>query len=101
MVVRVQGDGTPPAWIRIDLCLEGPYLTHLLPWSMDLVLRHEMPAELEVHLQRVGQCLWQHQPGSRERRRIALADLKAKAEDQGSTFFELSHETLIRQDRSR
>jgi hypothetical protein len=22
------------------------------------VLRHEMPPELEAHLQRVGQCLW-------------------------------------------
>lgn len=55
----------------IDLCLEGPDLTHLqrlrlmaavddllLPWQVDLVLRHEMPPELEDHLQRVGQCLW-------------------------------------------
>lgn len=55
----------------IDLCLEGPQLTHLqrlrlmaavddllLPWQVDLVLRHEMPPELEDHLQRVGQCLW-------------------------------------------
>jgi hypothetical protein len=30
----------------------------LLPWQVDLVLRHELPAELEDHLQRVGQCLW-------------------------------------------
>jgi len=55
----------------IDLCLEGPRLTHLqrlrlmaavddllLPWQVDLVLRHEMPPELEAHVQRVGQCLW-------------------------------------------
>ncbi len=55
----------------IDLCLEGPEITHLqrlrlmatvddllLPWQVDLVLRHEMPPELEAHLQRVGQCLW-------------------------------------------
>jgi predicted nucleotidyltransferase len=55
----------------IDLCLEGPRLTHLqhlrlmaavddllLPWQVDLVLRHELPPELEAHLQRVGQCLW-------------------------------------------
>lgn len=55
----------------IDLCLEGPRLTHLqrlrlmaavddllLPWQVDLVLRHEMPPELEAHLQRVGECLW-------------------------------------------
>jgi len=55
----------------VDLCLEGPELTHLqrlrlmaavddllLPWQVDLVLRHELPPELEAHLQRVGQCLW-------------------------------------------
>ena len=24
----------------------------------DLVLRHELPAELEEHVQRVGRCLW-------------------------------------------
>jgi len=55
----------------IDLCLEGPQLSHLqrlrlmaavddllLPWQVDLVLRHELPPELEAHLQRVGQCLW-------------------------------------------
>ena len=32
-----------------DLCL---------PWQVDLVLRHELPAELETHVQRVGRCLW-------------------------------------------
>jgi predicted nucleotidyltransferase len=55
----------------IDLCLDGAELTHqdrvdlmvaiddlLLPWSVDLVLRHEMPSDLEAHLQRVGICLW-------------------------------------------
>jgi predicted nucleotidyltransferase len=55
----------------IDLCLEGPQLSHLqrlrlmaavddllLPWQVDLVLRHELPPELEAHLQCVGQCLW-------------------------------------------
>lgn len=54
----------------LDLCLEGEQLTHrdrlqlmaaiddlLLPWSVDLVLRHEIPPELEAHLQRVGRCL--------------------------------------------
>jgi hypothetical protein len=25
---------------------------------VDLVLRHELPAELEAHVQRVGRCLW-------------------------------------------
>jgi predicted nucleotidyltransferase len=55
----------------IDLCLEGPLLRHLdrlrllaaveellLPWQVDLVLRHELPADLDAHLQRVGRCLW-------------------------------------------
>jgi predicted nucleotidyltransferase len=55
----------------IDLCLEGQQLCHtdhlmlmaavdnlLLPWRVDLVLRHHLPAELESHVQRVGRCLW-------------------------------------------
>lgn len=55
----------------IDLCLEGPALSHgdrlrlmaavdalLLPWRVDLVLRQELPAELEAHVQRVGRCIW-------------------------------------------
>ena len=55
----------------IDLCLEAPELSHpqrlrlmaavddlLLPWQVDLMLRHEVPPELEAHLQRVAQCLW-------------------------------------------
>jgi predicted nucleotidyltransferase len=55
----------------IDICLEGPRLSHadrlrlmvavddlLLPWKVDLVPRHELPADLEAHVQRVGRCLW-------------------------------------------
>ena len=55
----------------IDLCLEGTGLNHqgrlrlmaevdelLMPWAVDLVLRHELPAELEAHVQRVGRCIW-------------------------------------------
>ncbi|MFN5116741.1 MAG: nucleotidyltransferase family protein [Cyanobacteriota bacterium] len=55
----------------IDLCLDGPGLSHrdrlrlmaaleelLLPWQVDLVLRQELPADLQAHLQRVGRCLW-------------------------------------------
>lgn len=55
----------------IDLCLEGPTLSHsdrlalmaavddlLLPWRVDLVLRHELPADLEAHVQRVGRRIW-------------------------------------------
>jgi predicted nucleotidyltransferase len=59
----------------IDLCLEGHQLSHqerlrlmaaiddlLLPWKVDLVLRHELPPELMAHLERVGRCIWL-QPG--------------------------------------
>jgi predicted nucleotidyltransferase len=55
----------------IDLCLEGQLFSHqdrlrlmvaiddlLLPWKVDLVLRHEMPPELLAHLDRVGLCIW-------------------------------------------
>jgi uncharacterized protein len=55
----------------IDLCLEAPLLSHsdrlrlmaavddlLLPWRVDVALRHELPADLEAHVQRVGQCIW-------------------------------------------
>lgn len=56
----------------IDLSLEGHSLTHadllqlldavdelLLAWKVDLSLRHQLPAELEAHLQRVGRPLIQ------------------------------------------
>ena len=55
----------------IDLCLEGTELSHgdrlqlmaavddlLLPWRVDLVLRHERPEALEAHVQRVGRRIW-------------------------------------------
>ena len=55
----------------LDLCLEAPQLSHsdrlrllnavddlCLPWQVDLVLRHELPPELEAHVQRVGRCVW-------------------------------------------
>jgi len=55
----------------IVLCLVGSALSHsdrlrlmaavddlLLPWRVDLVLRQELPAELEAHVQRVGRCIW-------------------------------------------
>ncbi|MCP9942293.1 nucleotidyltransferase domain-containing protein [Cyanobium sp. ATX 6E8] len=55
----------------IDLCLDAPQLSHggrlrlmadvddlLLPWRVDLALQHELPADLEAHVQRVGRCLW-------------------------------------------
>jgi len=60
----------------IDLCLEGQQISHrdllrllaaiedlLLPWKVDLVLRHELPPELLAHLDRVGRCIWR-QPGT-------------------------------------
>ncbi|WP_198960034.1 nucleotidyltransferase domain-containing protein [Synechococcus sp. BO 8801] len=55
----------------IDLCLEGPELSHrdrlrlmaaidelLLPWQVDMALRREISQDLEAHLQRVGRCIW-------------------------------------------
>jgi len=61
----------------IDLCLEGHQLSHqdrlrlmasiddlVLPWKVDLVLRHELPPELSAHLDRVSRRIWLH-PGAR------------------------------------
>jgi predicted nucleotidyltransferase len=58
----------------IDLCLEAPQLGHvdrlrlmaavddlLLPWPVDLLLRHEIPEDLGAHIHRVGRCLWRRQ----------------------------------------
>ena len=55
----------------LDLCLEAPRLGHsdrlrlmnavedlFMPWRVDLVLRHELPADLNAHVQRVSRCLW-------------------------------------------
>ena len=55
----------------IDLCLEAPGLTHahrlqlltalddlLLPCRVDLVVQHQLDADVEHHVQRVGQCIW-------------------------------------------
>ena len=55
----------------IDLCVDAARLTHLerlrlmaaiddllLPWTVDLALRHELPPDLLSHVQRVGRCLW-------------------------------------------
>jgi uncharacterized protein len=55
----------------IDLCLEAPQMSHsdrlrlmaaiddlLLPWRVDVALRHELPADLEAQVQRVGHCIW-------------------------------------------
>ena len=55
----------------IDLCIDAARLSHadrlrlmaaiddlLLPWTVDLALRHELPPDLLSHVQRVGRCLW-------------------------------------------
>ena len=55
----------------IDLCVDAARLSHrerlrlmaaiddlLLPWTVDLALRHELPPDLVSHVQRVGRCLW-------------------------------------------
>ncbi|MEB3263303.1 MAG: nucleotidyltransferase domain-containing protein [Synechococcus sp.] len=63
----------------LDLTLEGDDLSHhklllllqaiddlLLPWSVDLSLRQELPADLEAHIERVGRCIWSREaePGA-------------------------------------
>jgi uncharacterized protein len=55
----------------IDLCVDAARLSHrdrlrlmaaiddlLLPWTVDVALRHELPPDLLSHVQRVGRCLW-------------------------------------------
>ena len=55
----------------IDLVLDGARLSHaellglmaaiddlLLPWQVDLSLRHQLPADLQAHIARVGRCIW-------------------------------------------
>ena len=55
----------------IDLCVDAARLSHvdrlrlmaaiddlLLPWMVDLALRHELPPDLLSHVQRVGRRLW-------------------------------------------
>ena len=55
----------------VDLCLTGEMLGHgdllrmmasvdelLLPWQVDLALRHQLPDDLLEHINRVGRCIW-------------------------------------------
>jgi len=55
----------------VDLCLTGETLDHgdllrlmasvddlLLPWQVDLALRHQLPDDLLGHINRVGRCIW-------------------------------------------
>jgi len=55
----------------IDLCLDAPLLSHashltllaaiddmLLPWRVDLLLQHQLDAEVLAHVHRVGRCIW-------------------------------------------
>ena len=55
----------------IDLCLEAPRLGHsdllrlmnavddlCLPWRVDLLLLHQLDAEMRAHVQRAGRSLW-------------------------------------------
>ena len=30
----------------------------LLPWQVDLALRHQLPDDLLEHINRVGRCIW-------------------------------------------
>lgn len=55
----------------IDLCLDAPLISHasrltllaaiddlLLPWRVDLLLMHQLDAEVLAHVHRVGRCIW-------------------------------------------
>ena len=55
----------------IDLCLDAPQLSHasqlrllagvtelLLPWRVDLLLFHQLDAEVLAHVHRAGRCIW-------------------------------------------
>ena len=55
----------------IDLCLDAPLLSHashltllgaiddlLLPWRVDLLLLHQLDAEVLAHVHRVGRRIW-------------------------------------------
>ena len=66
---RAMGRARPGA--DIHLCIDSARLSHadrlrlmaaiddlLLPWTVDLALRHELPPDLLSHVQRVGRCLW-------------------------------------------
>ena len=30
----------------------------LLPWQVDLTLRHQLPPDMLEHINRVGRCIW-------------------------------------------
>ena len=58
----------------IDLCLEAPQLGHsdllrlmnavddpYLPWRVDLLLLHQLDAEVRAHVHRVGRPVWKRQ----------------------------------------
>jgi hypothetical protein len=30
----------------------------LLPWQVDMALRHQLPDDLLGHINRVGRCIW-------------------------------------------
>jgi predicted nucleotidyltransferase len=55
----------------VDLCLTGDTLGHgdllrmmasvddlVLPWQVDMALRHQLPDDLLGHINRVGRCIW-------------------------------------------
>ncbi len=63
--------GTYQPGSDIDLCLEAPGLSHahrlqllaaldglLLPWRVDLVLLHQLDADVREHVKRVGRSIW-------------------------------------------
>ncbi len=67
----LRGMGQERPGSDIDLCIDASDLSHadrlrlmaaiddlLMPWTVDLALRHELPPDLLSHVQRVVRCLW-------------------------------------------
>ena len=71
--------GRQRAGSDIDICLEAPSMELgellelgaalddlLLPWNVDLQLRHLIAHEgLVAHIERAGQLLWEHSPNAK------------------------------------
>ena len=65
--------GRQRAGSDIDLCLEAPSMELgellddlLLPWQIDLQLRHLIAHEgLVAHIERAGQLLWERSPNAK------------------------------------
>jgi hypothetical protein len=65
VVLFKESDASPLPQASVELEVVDALL---LPWRVDLVLRQELPDELEAHVRRVGLCSWRDSsvPGGSE-----------------------------------